>query len=177
MRSPWSRRRLVAVLVPSALLALGAGDTGELPPGEQLRRLEETGLGLARKVVEARQPLVPFAFVVRDDGRTQRLSARSSRLRRGEDASAALVEGLRERATSGAYRAVAVFRFVSITLAGGEESSAIYISLEHASGRCGEIFVPYREEDDHAIRFEPEMRRSRVAEFFPRCDPPQPTGP
>lgn len=177
MRSQRTKRWLVAALASSAVLALAAADPEELPPGEQLRRLEETGLGLARKTVEAKQPLLPFAFVVRDDGRTQRLSARASRLRRLKDPSAALIDSLRERAASGDYRAVAMVRFVVITLPGDRKSDAIQIGLEHASGRCGEVFVPYHEDDEHAIRFEPEMRRARVAEFFARCDPPPPGTP
>jgi hypothetical protein len=114
---------------------------------------------------------------VREDGRTQRLTTKKSRPRRGVDASAALIEGLRKRAASGAYRAVAIFRFVRITLPGGQKTHAIYAGSEHASGHCGEVFVPYHETDDHEIRFESELRRSRAPEVFQRCDPLQESEP
>jgi hypothetical protein len=154
-----------------AALALCAQVASAVPPAEQLRRLEETGLAQARKTVRGKAELRPFAFVVREDGRTQRLDAKKSRSRRGTDASAALIEGLRSRAAAGAYRAVAVFRFVVITLPGGAKSHAIHAGMEHASGRCREVFVPYRVGDEREIRFEPELVRSRAAEIFASCDP------
>lgn len=169
-RTTATRWRLAALALGAAI-ALGAGVATGVPPGEQLRRLEETGLDLARRTVLEKGELRPFAFVVREDGRTQRLSAKKSRPRRGVDASAKLIEGLRARAAKGAYRAVAVFRFVVITLPDGAKSNAIHAGLEHANGRCGEVFLPYRETDEREIRFEPELRRSRAAEIFAHCDP------
>jgi hypothetical protein len=164
--TPW-RRALIAL---SAALSFGASE-GEPPPAEQLRRLEETGLRQAREAVRTDADLLPFAFVVRSDGRTQKLATRRSPGLSGAEIAVSLIEGLRSRAKAGAYRAVSVFRFVRITLPEGRKTHAIQVGLEHVGGRCEEVFLPYHETSEHEIRFEPALRRSRSAEVFPRCDP------
>jgi hypothetical protein len=160
-------------LACGAALVLGAGGTASLPPAEQLRRLEETGLDLARKAVEQKTSLAPFVFVVRSDGRTQRLAPKKTRRRQTTaQVVESLIEGLHDQAAAGAYDAVAVFRFVIISLpADAGESSAIHVSLEHESGHCEDVFVPYRKTQKGRVVLEPDFRKSREAQIFERCDP------
>ena len=56
-----------------------------------------------------------------------------------------LREGLRDGAKRGVYRAAAIFADVEVTPPGARESTdAVRVTLEHESGLCREIFVPYR---------------------------------
>ena len=170
-RSRTALRRHLA-LVLGAALALGASEGAPITPAEELRRLEETGLQQAREVVLKDEITTPFAFVVRSDGRSQRLAPRIPRgLRRADKIVASLMDGLRSQAQAGAYRAVAVFRFVIITLPGGGESKAVHAGLEREAGRCVEIFLPYAETDEGETHFEAALRRSRRPQIFAHCEP------
>ena len=168
---PTGRRhgaRLALVIAAAWLVGADAAPTTAV---DALARLERTGLNLARLRLEKGEALVPYAFVLRSDGRTQRVSPKlSPRQRTAEDVAAALVEGLRSRAARGEYQAVAIFRFVVIKLPGGGESNAIHAGLEHQSGSCAQVYVPYRKPEKSSLEFEPELRRSREAEVFEHCE-------
>ena len=176
--NPGARRRerrstpaRIALACAAALL-LGASEDarGELPAS--LLRIEETGLGLARKAIERDATLTPFAFVVRSDGRTQRVSPVKKRRHRGVSRFESLVSGLRPKAAAGEYEAVVIFHYVVITLPDGDEAMAIQVGIEDAQGHCSESFVPYRKTKDDEIELDPAYHRSREPQVFPRCDAP-----
>ena len=86
-----------------------------------------------------------------------------------------LEAGLRERAASGTLRASAVFVDVIIALA-GVESEALQARLEHVSGYCVDVFLPYERSETGETRFREPITNARDGTVFPGCGERAPPG-
>jgi hypothetical protein len=170
-----TRRHPAAAASLAVFLLLGAGpvQTPADPPDADLSLLVDAGLAFARaRLTQPGAPgeLLPFAFVVRADGKLQRVAPSEGReLPSPESLLELLGQAFRDDARAGAYRAVAIFADVVIALPGGAQTDAIQIGLESASGRCADVYFPYTRTPEGALRFAEPIAGARTAVVFERC--------
>ncbi len=161
--------------------ALGAAHAGHgaapLEAEREAEMLMQQGIDLARGVLLAGSGLRPFAFVMRPDGKVQRLvPAVSEDMPAADELLVALETGLRQQAESGALRSSAVF--VDVVVAHeGSESGALQARLEHSAGYCVDVFYLYSRDEAGALQFQPPITRARQGTVFAGCGrDAEPTG-
>lgn len=150
----------------SAATSARAAPTGD--PAEELQLLMESGVELARGALLAGVGLRPFAFVMRSDGKVQRLVPSTSADPPADALLATLERGLQEQAASGELRGSAVFVDVVVAREGSERE-ALQARLEHVEGSCLDVFFLYRRDADGALHFDPPITRSRRGTIFATC--------
>jgi hypothetical protein len=169
-------RRAAALAIAATLLAGSAAGQTPVPadqPDPDLSLLVDAGLAFARARLtqpDAQGELLPFAFVVRADGKLQRVAPSAGReLPSPESLLQLLGQAFRDDARTGAYRAVAIFADVLIALPDGSQTDAIQVGLESASGRCADVYFPYTRTPEGALRFAEPIAGARTAVVFERC--------
>jgi hypothetical protein len=165
--------RLTAALAAGLLAGAAAAQPGPgpAPPDADLSLLVDAGLAFATTRLAQGGELLPFAFVVRADGKLQRVAPSTKReLPSPESLLELLGQAFRDDARAGAYRAVAIFADVVIALESGAQTDAIQVGLEAASGRCADVYFPYARGPEGELRFEAPIHSARTAVVFERCD-------
>jgi hypothetical protein len=169
-------RGAAALAVAASLLAGSAAGQTPTAPADQLdpdlSLLVDAGLAFARARLTqpgATGELLPFAFVVRADGKLQRIAPSPGKELPGPESLIELLgQAFRDDARTGAYRAVAIFADVVIALPDGAETDAIQVGLESASGRCADVYFPYTRTEG-GLRFREPISGARTAVVFERC--------
>ncbi|MDJ0847754.1 MAG: hypothetical protein QNK04_05135 [Myxococcota bacterium] len=160
----------LALAIALGLAAAAPGRAAApLDAEQEVRMLMGQGLDLARGVLLAGSVLRPFAFVMRPDGKVQRLvPSASGSPPPADELLDALEAGLHEQALAGALRGSAVF--VDVVVAHeGAESEALQARLEHVAGYCIDIFYLYSRDADGAVRFGEPVTRARKGTIFAGC--------
>jgi hypothetical protein len=152
-------------LGPVTLLALAclAGAAAAQPaatPQQQVDAVVKDGVAYAKTQIEQTFSFLPFAIVVHADGRSERMRGPTGdeldpldTPEQSADPGWALQQ-LNERVRRAAketndLRLVGIFSDAEVKLPDGRASDAIQASMEHASGYCTDVFVPYsRVEND-----------------------------
>ena len=160
---------LCALLLAGAAAAQAPPESDTTDP--DLSLLLDAGLAFATTRLAQGGELLPFAFVVRADGKLQRVAASTGKeLPDPASLLELLGQAFRDAARAGSYRAVAIFADVVIALPDGAQSDAIQVGLESASGRCADVYFPYTRAKPDELRFAAPIAGARTAVVFERCD-------
>jgi hypothetical protein len=147
------RTRLASLLAVACLAGAAAAQPAATPQ-QQVDAVVKEGVGYAKIQVEQTFSFLPFAILVHADGRSEQLRAPTGAEldpldapRQEADPGWAL-EQLRERVRREAkamsdLRVVGIFSDDEVKLPDGRTSDAIQANMEHASGYCTDVFVPY----------------------------------
>lgn len=94
----------------------------------------------------------PYGGTITVDTALEHVSVEGDDESTAEELFNTLLVDLRRGAHEGVYVATAIFSDVQITV-GGNELSAINVSLEHICGICLEVTIPYRQNGEAVIEF------------------------
>ena len=144
----------LASLLALACLAGAAAAQPAATPQQQVDAVVKEGVAYARTQIEQTFSFLPFALVVHADGRSERLRAPTGDELDPVDAPeqeadpGRALEQLRQRVRreakeKGGLRLVAIFSDDEVKLPDGKTSDAIQADVEHVSGYCTDVFVPY----------------------------------
>ena len=165
---------VAAALLPVPAVAAAAGSepsaSARQESEDEVALLVAHGVAFARNALREQGGFAPYAFVMRDDGSVQRISAPGGRAMSPEDLLDALGAAFRSRAAAGAYRAVAIFADVVIAAPDGEQKEAVHAGAEHRDGYCRNVYTPYRRTPGGDLVFESALVTAREGRIFARCD-------
>ena len=141
-------------LFAAACWAHPAGAQEAVTPQQQVDRIVREGVGYAKTQLEQEFSFLPFAVIQHADGRIERifgptgdeLDALDTPELQGDPARAlSLLERRveREAKAKGDFRVVGVFSDDDVKLPDGHESDAIQAEMEHVSGYCANVYLPY----------------------------------
>lgn len=173
--------RLVALVV----LALGslisaATAAPDDPPGGsdppsgdhakgQVERVMNAGLPFAERMLAERGEFAPYGAVMLPKGLIQALNPDSSEGATSEEIFETLVNGLREGAKKGDYRAIGVFALVELRKPDGDGTfSAVHVGLEHDEGYCVDVYYPVLLRGEGLVLDDP-VAGKRTGTFFDSC--------
>ena len=123
-------------------------------PQQQVDQIVREGVGYAKVQLEQEFSFLPFAVIQHADGRIERilgptgdeLDALDTPDLQGDPARAlTLLERRveREAKAKGDFRVVGIFSDDDVKLPDGRQSDAIQAEMEHVSGYCANVFLPY----------------------------------
>jgi hypothetical protein len=147
--------RITLLSLLAAACFVGAARAQEsATPQQQVDEVAREGVTYAKTQLEQMYEFLPFAIIAHADGRSERiLGPTGAELdpldapEQQQDPARALRElgqrVQREARARGDFRVVGIFSDTEIRLPDGKPSDAIQASLEHASGYCSDLFVPY----------------------------------
>jgi len=146
--------RILLAGVVAACLAGAARAQEAATPQQQVDAVVKEGVTYARTQIEQMFQFLPFAIIVHADGRSERIRGPTGAELDPVDAPEqeadpgwALSElsrrVAREATAKGDFRVVGIFSDAEVKLPDGKPSDAIQASMEHASGYCTDVFVPY----------------------------------
>jgi hypothetical protein len=151
----WHRIGGIALFLVAAACGADAARAQEAStPQQQVERVVREGVGYAKIQLEQEFSFLPFALLEHADGRIERIlgptgdeldpldtpeqQADPARaLRRLERRVA------REAKEKGDLRVVGIFSDAEVKLPDGSDSDAIQAEMEHVSGYCADVFLPY----------------------------------
>jgi hypothetical protein len=145
-------------VLAAACSATGAGaQQAATTPKEQVDRIVREGMVTARTQLDQEFSFLPFAVLEHADGRvetilgptgdeldpldTPELQADPARAQKQLERRV-----VREAKTRGDLRVIGIFSDDDVKLADGTVSDAIQADMEHVSGYCVDIFLPYGRE-------------------------------
>lgn len=139
-------------------------------PEEEVRLLGDYGIAYTTRALQGGAQFYPFAFIMRSDGKIQRVGPKElpdfptqDKLLR------TLVEGFRDVAEKGGYRAVAIVADVVIEMPDGRESDAIQLGLEHGECFFRNVFYPYTLSEEGVLSFGKPLSGGRRPRVFVGC--------
>jgi len=146
--------RILLAGVVAACLAGAARAQEAATPQQQVDAVVKEGVTYARTQIEQMFQFLPFAIIVHADGRSERIRGPTGAEldpvdapEQEADPAWALSElsrrVAREAKAKGDFRVVGIFSDAAVKLPDGKPSDAIQASMEHASGYCTDVFVPY----------------------------------
>lgn len=169
---------LLALLVagtPRPALADAVAEDGqdvELPrsPEQEVRLLGDYCISYTTKALQSGEQFQPFAYVMRMDGRIQRVGPREiPEFPTQEKLLRVLENGFQDVAEQGKYRAVAIVADVVIAMPDGRESEAIQLALEHRSCFFRNVFYPYTLSEEGVLSFGKPLSGKRTGKVFTTC--------
>jgi len=137
-----------------ACLAAGAGAEEQATPQQQVDRVVRQGLVTAKTQLEQTFSFLPFAVLEHADGRIETIPGPTlseiDPLDTPEQQANPgwALEQLERRVTREAkankdLRVVGIFSDAEVKLPDGSDSDAIQAEMEHVSGYCADVFLPY----------------------------------
>jgi hypothetical protein len=140
--------------IAAACLAGGARAQEAATPQQQVDAVVKEGITYARAQIEQMFQFLPFAIVVHADGRSERIGGPTGAEldpvdAPEEEADPARALGElkrrveREAKAEGDFRVVGIFSDTEVKLPDGKTSDAIQAGVEHVSGCCTDVFLPY----------------------------------
>jgi hypothetical protein len=146
--------RILLAGLAAACLAGAARAQEAATPQQQVDAVVKEGVTYAKTQIEQMFSFLPFAIVMHADGRTERFRAPTGDELDPVDAPEQeadpgwALEQLnrriaREATVKGDFRVVGIFSNAEVALPDGKQSDAIQASMEHASGYCTDVFLPY----------------------------------
>lgn len=166
----WSH---ISTLIASLVLAFAPVVVGgtEMDPKEEVESLLNEGFPFAQQQLAEHGEFYPFAFALTTEGKAAAVGAHTGEER--PDSAAVLsflVKGLRKAARDGQYRAVALFVDVRVVGPGGDgKTDAVQAGLEHESGYCVDVFLPYEERPDGTVAYGELFASPREGSVFEAC--------
>jgi len=135
-------------------LATGAGAQEKAMPQQQVDRILRQGLVTAKTQLEQEFSFLPFAVLEHADGRIETilgptgaeldpLDTPEQQTRPGWALEQLERRVAREAKTKGDLRVVGIFSDAEVKLPDGSDSDAIQAEMEHVSGYCADVFLPY----------------------------------
>ena len=162
---------LCGLAVASALAdAPAEPEAAPATPEQEVRTLGDYGIAYTSRALQAGAQFYPFAFIMRDDGKIQRVGPKEMPdFPTQDDLLQTLVEGFRDVAGKGRYRAVAIVADVVIAMPDGRESEAIQLGLEHSRCYFRNVFYPYTLSEEGVLTFGEPLSGKRRARIFTGC--------
>jgi hypothetical protein len=165
------------VAVAAGVPEIGAEPSLEPPavaepqtPEQEVRTLGDYGIAYTTRALQGGAQFYPFAFVMRADGRIQRIAPKElPDFPTQEKLLRVLEEGFHAVADEGKYRAVAIVADVVIAMPDGRESEAIQLALEHRECFFRNVFYPYTLNDEGVVTFEKPISGKRTGKIFTNC--------
>ena len=146
--------RILLAGVAAACIAGPARAQEAATPQQQVDAVVKQGVTSAKTQIEQMFAFLPFAIIVHADGRSERMRGPTGdeldpvdAPEQEADPGRALEElnqrVAREAKAKGDFRVVGIFSDAEVKLPDGKQSDAIQASMEHVSGYCTDVFVPY----------------------------------
>lgn len=171
----WLGPCVAAVCVASATAGESPGESAATPPvaeaaAEQaeVRRLMNYCFALARQILAEHPAFHPFAFVLEQDGQVAQVALSEGRDHEGAFLIETLEDLLQQRASEGKYRAIGIAADVHIAH-DGKETDAIQVGLEHTSGYCVHVYLPYERSEDGEVSVGEAVSAARTGTVFGPC--------
>jgi hypothetical protein len=151
----WHRAGGIALFVFStACCSAGARAADASTPQQQVERVVKEGVASAKTQLEQEFSFLPFALLEHADGRIERILGPTGNVlgpldtpEQQADPAWALRQlerqVAREAKASGDLRVVGIFSDAEVKLPDGSDSDAIQAGMEHVSGYCADVFLPY----------------------------------
>lgn len=156
--------------IVGALLAAVAWAEIAASPEEETQKLVDAGLAAVRdRLGDPEDQIQPFAFVMRTDGRLQKLSPADDQAT--PDAVSllgALQRHITRKAADGEIRASAIFADVVVSLRGAE-TDALLAGVEHVSGYCRNFYFTYLRTGSGELHVSEAIPASRKGSVFGSC--------
>lgn len=139
-----------------------------LAPKEQVEELMNEGMSFAERMLRDRGEFFPFGLVRKSDGSIQYVNAANGReAPPSKDLIHLVDQGFRSGAESGEYAATAIFIDVLTTPPGtSSKTDAVQVGLEHRSGYCVDVFIPYQRSPDGTVHFGEIFASQRESSVF-----------
>ena len=139
-----------------------------MTPKEQVEDLMNEGMSFAERMLRDPGEFFPFGVVRKSDDSIQYVDASDGReAPPSKDLIDLLNQGFRRGAASGEYVATAIFVDVLTTPPGtSSKTDAVQVGLEHRSGYCVDVFIPYQRSPDGAVRFGDIFASQRESSVF-----------
>ncbi len=137
----------------------------------EVETLLNQGLPFAEQLLDEKGQFFPFAFALDSDGDPIAVGADPG----DEDVQPAellafLEMSLRQGVTEGKYRAIALFVDVRVEVPGQvEKTDAVQAGLEHKTGYCVDVFLPYEKQDDDSVVYGDLFAGPRQSSVFTSC--------
>ncbi len=146
--------RILLAGLATACLAGGARAQEAATPQQQVDAVVKEGVTYAKTQIQQMFQFLPFAIIVHADGRTEQIRGPTGAELDPVDAPEQEVDPgralgelnrrvAREAKVKGDFRVVGIFSGAEIKLPDGRPSDAIQASVEHVSGYCTDVFLPY----------------------------------
>ena len=159
---------LVAVGLSHAAVAADAPPAPTTPQAD-IAALLKHGLGVAEQALRKHGDLQPFGFAMRTNGEIVAVGPSAG----GAAAPAQKVieqldQAFRAGAAAGEYKATAIFTDTRVTSKEGAKTDTLKVGLEHRSGYCVDVYVPYTRTAG-AVRFAEQFTVDRDGAVFGAC--------
>jgi hypothetical protein len=122
-------------------------------PKKEAERLLEAGFPFAQEMLEEHGEFYPFGALINADDSLNMVAGHEEGAKiPAETVVKNLMLGFLAGASEKQFRVVAVFSNVTVGIGEGEEteeSSAILAGIEHESGYCINVFLPYELKEDN----------------------------
>ncbi len=145
-----------------------------MKPEEEVELLLNEGIPFALEMLDKYGEFYPFALALDARGAPLQVQIDPGEQRpESTQVMALLQEAMEKGAASGDYKATALV--VDVTLQGGEggeSTDAIQVGLEHSSGYCVNVFLPYGKDEKGEFTFGELLASPREGTVF--SSPPQP---
>lgn len=150
-----NRRGGIPLFLFAALLgADGAGAQDTPTAQQQVEGIVREGVAYAKIQLEQEFSFLPFAVIQHADGRIERLlgptgaeldALDTPELQADPDRALSLLELRVERLAKakGDFSVVGIFSDDDVKLPDGRQSDAIQAEMEHVSGYCADVYLPY----------------------------------
>ena len=159
----------VLVLAAPAAELVRAAEGGS--PKDQTEELLNAGIPFAEKMIGKNGEFYPFAFAMTAAGKVVAVAAPApSDHPKSTEVIGDLTTALRAGVSGGKYKATAIFSDVRVQPPSKpDKTDAVQASLEHASGYCVDVFVPYSRGADGKPVFGDLFAQKRTGTVVDTC--------